>query len=1129
LAAEKPAPDADKKASRDLREQDIYIPYEKLRQVFEKHGRGVFLPYEKFEELWKAARDNTQPPGEVKAPVDALITEIENEATVSKDVVTVSARLKIDVLTEGWHEVPLCLGDAAITRAVLHDQPARILGGGGADYRLLIEKKGKQPEQIELLLEFAKAISRAPGQNSVSFQVPRAPVSRWRVRIPQSGVKVTLYPLLAATEVPPEKSAVPAKAEAKPENKPDATPEKKPEKPSPAAAADDKAKEPPKTEETVILAFVGATPNVRIEWTPKAEGATGLAALASVQTEQQVSINEGVIRTHAHLTYTISRAELGQLVIEVPADQKVVNLFDANVRQWSVKPPAAGSTVQEITAQLFEPAKQSQQLTIELEKLLGEKQRETLRPPLIKALDVGRQQGVVVVQVAAGLRAEATRANGLLQIDAGELPAALAGTPWTFSYRYAAVPYELELAVEPLEPRITVESLVTARLEPERLTVDLTAIYNIQRSGVFKLEWDVPAGYDVRQVRGAAIDGASEVQVESHRLEGAKKTRLVVNLARRAIGRVALAIRLEKELPEANLLSPTVKAADIVLPLPQVAPGGAEQSTGRLAIYAPESLQVNPGVTKGLRSISFKEVLEGTQQRPAQAPPQGRMVLAFAYTQEPATLHLAAQRRKPQVTIRQLLVARIEEGVIKYQDTFYYNVQYSGVKSLRIDVPADLAAALRNNTPAVRDKLIDPPPPKLANDYVAWSFSGEAELFGEGRIELVWEKKIEKLDVGRHTELSVPRLVPRDVDRAWGQIVLAKAETLDVQEAAEPTGLRPIDPQHDLMAEVTGAARAFEFHDDWKLPVAITRHELEEVKRTSIDRAVVRMVVTPAHEITVQALYRMRSARQRLTLVLPEHLPFDSDPLRINGQPKALEHGKPGEYFIPLTSSSPDEPFLLELRYTVRGDGRQLDLPSFPGDGADQQQTAVQKIFLYVYRPQNETLLGTRGPWSEEYSWELAPSLAWEPLPRLDDLGRVAWVQEQVKLSGGADAFPTDGTLWAFSSLRPDDPPAGSLRMVAVDRRGLAAAVFVLIVLGGVLLLPAGRGPRSLAVGGLIVALVLCGVFLPTFSLQVLNGTLAAAILVVLVLWTVSCFVHRRAAAPPAPQPADVQGGPSHA
>ena len=191
------------KTDRSLREQQIYIPYEKLRGVFEKHGRGVFLPYEKFEELWKAAQDKTRPAAEARPPVGAVITEIENEAVVAKDVVQVTAHVKIDLLSEGWHEVPLRLADAAIVRATIKNEPARLLGGANEDHRLLIEHKGKQPEQIELVLEYARAITRSPGQNSVSFQAPQAAVSRWKVRIPQAGVKVNLHPLIAATEVPP--------------------------------------------------------------------------------------------------------------------------------------------------------------------------------------------------------------------------------------------------------------------------------------------------------------------------------------------------------------------------------------------------------------------------------------------------------------------------------------------------------------------------------------------------------------------------------------------------------------------------------------------------------------------------------------------------------------------------------------------------------------------------------------------------------------------------------------------------------------------------------------------------------------------------------------------------------------
>ncbi len=263
-APAKPAPKPDENI---LREQTIYVPYSKLPKVFEQPGRGVFLPYEEFQKLWEQARAALAKPPEVKPPVAALLTEINSEAAVGDEVVTVTANLKIELLTEGWHEVPLRLGDAAILSARQGDQPARIIAKPDVGYVLLLQKKTPAPEQVTVTLQYSKAFTKSPGQNVVSFQAPQAPVNQWRIRVPQAGVKVNVQPLVAATEEPP-----------------------------PAAPAGGKPAPKPKPE-TVVMAFVGAAPSVQIDWTPKAEGAMGLTALATVQTEQQVSIDEGVVRT----------------------------------------------------------------------------------------------------------------------------------------------------------------------------------------------------------------------------------------------------------------------------------------------------------------------------------------------------------------------------------------------------------------------------------------------------------------------------------------------------------------------------------------------------------------------------------------------------------------------------------------------------------------------------------------------------------------------------------------------------------------------------------------------------------------------------------------------------------------
>ena len=64
-----------------------------------------------------------------------------------------------------------------------------------------------------------------------------------------------------------------------------------------------------------------------------------------------------------------------------------------------------------------------------------------------------------------------------------------------------------------------------------------------------------------------------------------------------------------------------------------------------------------------------------------------------------------------------------------------------------------------------------------------------------------------------------------------------------------------------MAGKIPDAAAALEFHEDWELTLTATRYELEVLKQTSIERALLRMVITRSDRVAVQALYRMRSNR----------------------------------------------------------------------------------------------------------------------------------------------------------------------------------------------------------------------------------------------------------------------------
>lgn len=1047
-----------------LREQTIYVPYEKLKNVFEKTGRGVFIPYEKFQELWNAARAHAQATDKPPRPVDAVVTEIDNEAVIADQVVNVRARLQIEVLGKGWVLVPLRLQDAAIRSARVAEAPARIVLQAETGHQLLWFKEGDAPQTIELVLEYTRAFTKTPGQSSVEFAAPQAPINKWRIHVPEAGMAVQVEPMIAASQAPPNPTGT-----------------------------DPASTDPANTD---LVAFVGAAPTVKISWNPKSEGASGLEAFATVQTEQQLVISEGVARSSVKLDYDISRAKLTQLVLEIPENQKVVNVFDRNVQRWNFE---VADGKQLVRVDLFEATQGRQSLLVELEQFssAAEASYEVLLPQ-VRAVGVGRQQGIVVVRVDEGQQGEAVRRAGLLQIDQNDLPEAMRATKWAFSYRYGAVPYELAINVKKVAPRISVAELIEADLSSDKLVLNWQGLYTIEEAGLFQLRVDLPDGFDVRSVLGKSIAGCEAAAVDSYHRVAPESNTWLVNLSKKAFGKIGLSVQLEKSLNDPNLLSPTGTASKLPVPLPRATSTDVEFAQGAVVVNAPESLHINPADDTGLRSISFPEAF---QTIPA-TPPSGKAlqpVLAYAFAKGAAQLSVTAERRRPQVTVSQLVGAEIASGVVKYQVTFFYDIRYSGVKSLRVDVPTALAAEINNVNTALSKEEISPRPADCPEGYTPWKFAAETELLGATEVRLAWEQKIEELGIGKSKTIDIPRLLPQDVFRASGQIVISKSESIDIQPTGQPSGLLPIDPQKDVMPQgrSDSAAMAFEFVGDWSLSIQATRYELEGSKLTSIERGLVRIVALSQGELSVQAVYRLRSAKQRLAIALPESAKFDAQPLRIDGRAVNPERESTGVIFAPLADQEIDHPFVLELRYSIEGAPDQLDLPSFPDD------PAVQKVLLCAYLPEQDVLLASRGPWSDEQQDHAVPvPMRWLDA---DDLSLVQWVTEG---SPGAynsvQTFPTGKShLHVYSALRPPAAPEGSLHLSTMNNHLFQGLVILVVAIAGLPLFRRSMRWQIILLLLTVAGVLLIGVFVPEFSRTLLTGVFLQAVGVVIIIWLI--------------------------
>lgn len=1012
-----------------LFEQTIYVPYDKLSKVFESPSRGVFLPYDEFQKLWQAARAKNAVDNPVSIPLRSMITSISSEATVRGDVMQVSAKLSIQMLGLGWHEIPLRLADAAISEAEIAGETARIIFRPGQGYFLLMERQESDAADVVLDLQYARTYNQSPGLNQVSFQAPQASINRWKITIADPGVKVNVQPLVAATET------------------------------QDGAARDNPTGDPappvaPSTE-TVLIAFFGLTPQVHIDWTPRSEGAAGLQALATVQTRQSVVIGEGSQRTQAQIVYAITRSELRELKLRIPVGQKISGVFDANVRRWDV---ALEEGYQIITIELFEPADSTQTINIELERFDLEvgMQNESVDVtiPEIEALNVSRQQGLVMVKVEGDLRADVDTRTGLLQVDAAEVNA---GQGWDFVYRYAALPYELVLKIEKLQPRVTVDEYVTIQITPQLTRMSVTTLLDIQRAGLFHVDYDVPAGYRIRSVRGIAAANVTAAVVENHHAVENAPGKYRVNFSRKAVGHVALLVSVEKLRTDVNLLTPTGEASEYTFSLPRIVSASVEHVQGNVTVLAPEGLRVTPVDTAGGQSVAISEVqpsIAGLVQ--VSRVGSSLAVHAFRYANESFNPTFSVERRQPQIEVGQLVIADVQSGIINHSVTLAYDVRYSGVKKLRLDVPTSLIGKIRNDSKLVQESVISPRPDDLVADYTAWQLTSNRELFGAFQVELSWIESLDDLEVGSAASVSLNPLTPQEVHRSWGQIVIKKAENLDVVPA-KTDGVRPIDPRYDLKlgsteTQIEGAAVAMEFHQAWNVRLDIHRYELESIELSAIELGVIDVQIAKGGKSRVHAVYRVKSAAQRIGVTFPTGAKIPNDPLSINGEAVGIEKGtSTGDqesYLIPLNTITPGEDFVLELKYSIESDGFTVRIPEFT------DLHAINQIFMVVHLPSDTVLMDYSGDWDDHLPSSFLETIQQDLLYSSESKGNVDVhsllnniTQAKVDVQLG-NQFGTHESL-VFSAINPSAAPLGLSTLSLSNFHMIMFGFLVVVTLGG--------------------------------------------------------------------------------
>jgi hypothetical protein len=445
------------------KETTIYVPFEKLEEVFEGQEQGVFLPYREFLEMW----NKVNLPEKLRKsdpPVEGVLAGAKYSGAVNGDVAEIKAALAFEALKDGWSSLKL-----GAELAIAEAKTTGLLNAADGGHEIIFQNKGA----YTLDATIHGRVVRDKGRATLSLKLPRTAVSQFELLVPDKGLEFEVKPAAAFSAVEVEGG-------------------------------------------TMLAAFFGASQDVTISWAKKG-GETALPPLLFADVNLDIRLSAGAMKTDATLTYRILRARVDALKIQLPADLQLLAIEGQNIKEW--KPAQGGNAESQlIEVTLHTPVKDAYALRLKLESALGVLPQKP-KLPVVAALGVERQSGSVTVSAEGEIIAEPADLAGLTRqavAQPKDAPPVVAG------YRYLRLPFSGTLNVSEAKPQIEAASQTLLTVGTDTLRLDATFAYTVKKAGIFGVQIEVPDGWTPLNLGGGGIDTAEILDVGGKKILTAK-------------------------------------------------------------------------------------------------------------------------------------------------------------------------------------------------------------------------------------------------------------------------------------------------------------------------------------------------------------------------------------------------------------------------------------------------------------------------------------------------------------------------------------------------------------------------------------------------------------------------------
>lgn len=852
----------------------VYIPYKDTDDIFkDDKDRGILMKYREFLELLERAKGQVataQAPKPVP-PAEWAFVAARFEGEADERVVRFRGQFELEVLKDrGWVSVPIGIDDVAFSKIESSTPGAVLVPKSGGGYELYAEGAGR----LLLDTEFVVPVnSKVPGERSMTFRLPQAAMSSFRVRLPEKGLKVEVGNSLSdRTE-------------------------------------DDAGK-------TLVTAYPKGAGPFTLKWYPKPKEVKEQKALLYAESTTALRIEEGVARTATRVLYNIHQGAARKFELRFPKEYKILNVETKNRERWEPTPSGDGLIIYP-----RRPVSQKRyEVLFRLERIVPDI-TQGLSFPDIRTIATERETRTAVVFGSKMLKLKVGQLSQATQINmkASELPAELQKDldPATFDSRSAMAflaqkGFKLAIEAKRVEPEVSGMVTTLATVNDNEIGIRAAVRYEVKRRGVFSFKVRLPEGFNL-------LECGDERSVKDYRVEDGV---LEVDLHEPFLGE-------QYTLPIAGQI-PRVKGTP-AFAFPSFSLIGVKKETGYLGVAAAKHLELNTERSAGLIALDSSQLLRRRLVSVGGASAntlalhvdqsKAALTLAFRYSKPGGEARIGVKRRKPKIDAVLDILADAREDLLKVEGTVRYDIKYAGVDVFRLQVPDAIVKDFKINDNGIKEKSPEKSKVEGWTDYVVKTQSKQIKTF---TLRFHYEIKFADLRPGRQTDVALLPVRVLGVGNETGHLALVKHENLVIREVPGSRSKLEIKDLSELPAALKQrkAFRAYRLlTTDFTLALRIIKYNFQAPLGTLIQHLHLDEVITKEGTIQTEAwLYLQNSTEQFLRVQLPAGAVMRN--LRVFGQQEkwsqARSQGEANEILVNLASrSGQSEPFVIRLRYDV--------------------------------------------------------------------------------------------------------------------------------------------------------------------------------------------------------------------